>query len=198
MGIIQNLFVNQYFNNRMKKVYIDRCNYLGIESFDKYLEHRYRDNCYYYSAYALMGLKPNDKVMRGRIDVGDKPIFDIFADDEYPNSNYYHGWCEFTFNGKEYVFDSMIRGIVTKEEYYSERRPVINYEATLSDVLSFFLSDECSDKVGDKKYIIKKQGPRNPYDDSTRLIWTMYKAQIIMENNNQKIKKFIASCPPSC
>ena len=194
---IKNLTVNQYFNNRMKKVYIDRCNYLGIESFKQYLDHRYRDNCYYYSAYALMGLKEDDKIMRGRIDVGQPNIFDMFAPDVNPNSNYYHGWCEFIFDGKEYVFDSMIRGIVTKEEYYEDRKPVINYEATLSEVLSYYLSSECADRVGNKKYILKKEGPYHyPYDDPTYLIWPLYKAQVIIDSG-QKIKKFIANCPPS-
>ena len=46
---------NRYFLQRTKKVYIERCT--KIESFEEYLSHRYRDNCYYYSAYALMGLK---------------------------------------------------------------------------------------------------------------------------------------------
>ncbi len=43
---------NRYFMQKTKKVYIERC--AKIEPFEEYLRHRYHDNCYCYSAYALM------------------------------------------------------------------------------------------------------------------------------------------------
>lgn len=192
---IQNVDVNQYFLDRMKKVYIDRC--LKIETFEQYLSHRYGDNCYYYSSYALMGLDFSDKIMRGRIDIGKPDILELFSYDKNPNSNYYHGWCEFTFNNHEYVFDSMIKGIITKKEYYQERKPVISYQSTLEDVLSYYLSSECADKVGEHEYIVKKMGPYHGHDDQSFLTWTMYKSKITMDEDDKHLVKFIAYTPPS-
>ena len=56
MSITQS--VDEYFFQRTKKVYIEQCT--KIVSFEEYLKPRYNEECYYYSGYALMGLKPND------------------------------------------------------------------------------------------------------------------------------------------
>ena len=78
---------NRYFERKTKKVYIER--FTKIEAFQEYLSYRYRDNCYYYSAYALMGLKPDDFLVRGYLDLDSR-------------KNYHHGWVEFKFEEKEY------------------------------------------------------------------------------------------------
>ena len=49
---------NEYFMSCTKKVYIEQ-EYM-IENFEEYLNHRYRDMCYYYSLFALMGMTHND------------------------------------------------------------------------------------------------------------------------------------------
>lgn len=74
-----------YFFKEMEKVYIETGT--KIESFEEYLRHRYSDECYYYSAYAIMGLTPNDYLLRGFLDL-----------DGY--KNYHHGWVEFKFDIK--------------------------------------------------------------------------------------------------
>ena len=66
---VKNILVNEYFFKQVEKVYINRCNSLGIETFKEYLSYRYQGNCYYYSAWALMGLDNNAKVVRGRINI---------------------------------------------------------------------------------------------------------------------------------
>ena len=57
------MMANWYFSRRMKKIFVDRCNYKGIETFEEYLAYRYRDCCYYYSGYAIIGLNNNDYLM---------------------------------------------------------------------------------------------------------------------------------------
>ena len=54
------IMANRYFERRMKSIFVDRVCAKGIETFEKYLSYRYRDNCYYYSGYAIMGLNYDD------------------------------------------------------------------------------------------------------------------------------------------
>ena len=108
------LDVQRYFKMSTGIVYVERGN--QVESFQEYLGHRYQDNCYYYSAFALMGLKPEDYLVRGDI-----------------NSNnwrhYPHGWVEFSYDKQEYVFDSMLTNfLVSKEEWYQYYNPEITYK----------------------------------------------------------------------
>ncbi len=126
--------VKRYFEKSTTKVYIERCT--KIESFHEYLEHRYRDGCYYYSAYALMGLKPDDCLVRGNITlVGRK--------------NYHHGWVEFNFDEEEYVFDSSIRGIVSKQDWYTRFNPRVDYKKTQKEILETFLNEKNAFKIHD-------------------------------------------------
>ena len=52
------MMANWYFSRRMETIFVDRCNYKGIETFEEYLAYRYRDCCYY-SGYAIIGLNNN-------------------------------------------------------------------------------------------------------------------------------------------
>lgn len=118
---------SRYFVKQTQKVYIERCNSNGIETFEEYLNHGYRDNCYYYSVFALMGLNCDDYLVRGVIN--------------YPDyENYAHGWVEFTFNGEVYVFDSMIEGISLKSEWEKEFNPKITYRKTQQEILEKYLT----------------------------------------------------------
>ena len=123
---------NRYFVQRTKKVYIERCT--KIESFEEYLAHRYQDNCYYYSAYALMGLKQDDFLVRGYIDLNDC-------------EDYRHGWVEFKFEEEEYVFDSRIKGVVLKQEYYENFNPRIKYKKTQKEILDEYLNERYAFKI---------------------------------------------------
>ena len=125
---------NRNFIQRTKKGYIERCT--KIESFEEYLGHRYRDNCYYYSAYALMGLKPDDFLVRGYIDLDDW-------------KDYHHGWVEFKFEEEEYVFDSRIKGVVLKQEYYKYFNPRIEYKKAQKEILDEYLNERCAFKIQD-------------------------------------------------
>ena len=118
---------NRYFKICTKKVYIERCH--NIESFEEYLNHKFRDNQYFYSAYALMGLKPYDSLVRGYIDlIGCR--------------NYAHGWVEFNFSENEYIFDPMIEGVVLKRDWYEYFNPKISYQKTQADILDEYLNEK--------------------------------------------------------
>ena len=123
---------NRYFSQMTKKVYVEGCT--KIESFEEYLNHRYRDNCYYYSTYACMGLKPEDFVVRGYIDVDDWKY-------------YHHGWVEFKFDGNEYVFDSMIESVMLKEKWYKRYNPRVDYRKTQREILDEYLNERCAFKI---------------------------------------------------
>lgn len=141
-----------YFLSRTKKVYIERCT--KIESFEEYLAHRYRDNCYYYSGYAIMGLKPQDYLVRGELTLKDEW--------PYQNGGYRHGWVEFMFENKEYVFDSMLKTPVPKKEYYDYYQPQITYKKSQKEILDTFLKEPGAIKIDDDfwqfKYYISSKG----------------------------------------
>ena len=67
---------NAYFISCTEKVFVEKWNYLTkkgyFQTFKEYMECHYKGNCYYYSAYALMGLKNSDLIVRGTIDVDEK------------------------------------------------------------------------------------------------------------------------------
>lgn len=123
---------NRYFIQKTKKVYVEKCT--KIETFEEYLNHRYRDNCYYYSAYALMGLNPDDFLVRGYINLDNR-------------RNYHHGWVEFKFEENEYVFDSMSKNIVLKQKWYEDFNPRIEYKKTQKEILDEYLNEQCAFKI---------------------------------------------------
>lgn len=126
--------VYRYFKDNIKKVYVDSEN--KIETLKEYLEHGYRDNCYYYSTYTIMGLKPDDFLVRGNISL-------------YEWKNYHHGWIEFMYNRVEYVYDSRINEVIPKCEWYNRFNPRIDYKKTQREILDEFLNENCAYKIED-------------------------------------------------
>ena len=184
---------NRYFSQSTKKVYVEVCT--KIESFEEYLNHRYSDNCYYYSAYACMGLKPDDFLVRGCIDVdGCK--------------NYNHGWVEFKFDGHEYVFDSMIKGIVLKQEWYKSYNPRVEYIKTQREILDEYLNERCAFKIEEEFWQFKRivmntdkeityneiitNDENNGYVPSTLML-----ARVVIDKYSSEITRFIAYSEPS-
>lgn len=182
-----------YFEKSTKKVYIERCT--KIESFKEYLEHRYRDNCYYYSAFALMGLKPNDFLVRGYLD-----------------GNYHHGWVEFKFEDTEFVFDSMLKHIVLKEDYYKKFNPKIGYKKTQKEILDEYLNEKCAFKIKEDfwqfKYIVMNTDENIDNISYNKIIENdrenahvpsaLMLARIEINKYDSEIRRFIAYCEPSC
>lgn len=182
---IKNAMAERYFLRKTRKVFIDRgYNPYRAESFEKYLAHRYRDNCYYYSAYAIMGLKNNDYLVRGDI----KTEGDWF----WENGSYAHGWVEFTYRGEEYVFDSMRRYIFPKKVWYDKTDPKNELKMTKREILNSFLTPDKSVQLRRGHYKVREMIDNG---DDTVTINPLSEAHIYMLGN--KVRKFIAYCEPS-
>lgn len=189
----------RYFLERMKKIYIERR--IKIESFEEYLAHRYRDNCYYYSGYAIMGLKPQDYLVRG----------DITLKDEWPwqNGGYRHGWVEFMFEDKEYVFDSMLKAPIPKREYYDCYKPQITYKKSQKEILDTFLNGFGAIKIEDNfwqfKYCVTHINTKElsydqiiEYDRNNGYVPTILMlARIQINKYSSEVTRFIAYSEPS-
>lgn len=185
---------NRYFLESIKKVYVET--YAKIESFEEYLNHRYQDNCYYYSAYALMGLKSSDFLVRGFIDLDFQ-------------KNYHHGWVEFEFEGTEYVFDSMYESVVLKKEWYESCNPRIDFKKTKKEILDEYLNERCAFKIKDGfwqfKYIVMNTESENlSYQEITdndnkngHVPTALMLARIVTSKYSSEVKRFIAYSEPS-
>lgn len=179
--------VNKYFESCIEKVFVARKygipkRYIFIK-FQDYLDKRYKDSCYHYSSYALMGLLSSDYIVRGKIDV-----------DENDNCWYEHGWDEFIFEGKEYVFDSLNYSIVEKELYYEHMKPIITYKASLEEVLDIFISSENSVQVSENTFKVKSFDLiYNQYTkvDSSHLFLPLSEAEIIIDDKEKHLIKKI-------
>lgn len=187
-----------YFFKEMEKVYIETGT--KIESFEEYLRHRYSDECYYYSAYAIMGLTPNDYLLRGFLDL-----------DGY--KNYHHGWVEFKFEEEDYVFDSRLEeSIMLKNDYYKAYKPIIKYKRSQKEILDKYLNEKYAFKIQDGfwqfKYIVNPSDKlpitrddlnkildydrKNGYVPSALML-----SRIITSPYRSEIERFIAYSEPS-
>ena len=192
MSITQS--VDEYFFQRTKKVYIEQCT--KIVSFEEYLKPRYNEECYYYSAYALMGLKPNDFLLRGYINITDF---------------YHHGWVEFEFQGKDYVFDSRLENIVLKQKYYEKYSPRITYKKTQKEILDEYLNEKYAFEIIKdfwqfKYFIVDYDTATIPpkkimldYDEKNGYIpSSLMLARVVFNKYNSEIQRFIGYSELSC
>jgi hypothetical protein len=176
---------NNYFIKMTQKVYIETNS--KIESFEEYLAHRYNNICYYYSGYALMGLKPNDFLVRGYIN--------------YKNQkNFHHGWVEFQFNENEYIFDSLKKNVLVKQDWYELFNPRINYKKSQKEILDEYLNEKCAFKIQDGFWQFKRffknyaSYSEAIVDDNINghVPTILMLARLEMNDSNSEIKRFIA------
>ncbi len=156
MGIIKNLIERneekqqklalEYMYDRLK---IGTC---GRETMQEYFDHHYRANCYYYSTYILLCMKPTDVLVRGNINTFEKANA----------PNYKHGWIEFEFKGKWYVYDDYYKYPLPKNYYYKKVAPYEIYKKfTQTELINYMLtkySDKFDVKKEDNKKIISTYG----------------------------------------
>lgn len=179
--------VNQYFEKCIEKIFVAREYYnpkrYAFLKFQDYLAKHYKDSCYHYSSYAIMALLSNDHIVRGKIDV-----------DENGYSNYEHGWVEFSFNGEEYVFDSLNYSIVEKQLYYEHMKPIITYISSLGETLDIFTSPENSVQISENTFKVKDFDlVYNQFMkiDSSHLFLPLSESEIIIDDKEkQLVKKF--------
>ena len=120
-----------YFNRRIRRVQVNHG--LGwYESFAAYLDHRYRDNCYYYSGYAIMGLLGTDFLVRGGIQL---------ENDFAWRRRYDHGWVEFCYRQHWWVFDSLLSHVVRRRDYYARFRPQLTFRLPQREIVERLLSE---------------------------------------------------------
>ena len=186
--------VNEYFLECIKKVFVARRNYLEkkdeLLTLKEYLDFHYQGMCYYYSTYIIMALKNTDRILRGPIDVYEKD-----------NSNYHHGWCEFDFDGKVFVYDNLLRTPVEKGLYYEHKQPEIYYETTLEDVIEKYTKEENCDKIDGLEYSVKSFSlVYNQFTnrDLSHMASAMSNSKIILSDDKKHVKKFIAREASSC
>ncbi len=176
--------VNQYFGSCTEKVFVAIKYYCPeryeLIKFQEYLDKRFKDNCYHYSSYAVMGLLGTDNVVRGKIDV-----------DEDENCNYEHGWIEFSFGGEEFVFDSLNYSIVEKQLYYEHMKPIITYRASLEEILGIFTLPENSIQVSENSFKVKNFDLRYNRStvDSSHLFLPLSESEIVIDDKGRQLVK---------
>lgn len=109
----------------------------------EYFDKHYLRNCYYYSTYLILCLKSTDRLVRGEIHNGLK------RKDSIPN--YKHGWVEFEFNGKWWVYDDHYVYPISIEEYYKENAPYVIFEKFTQNELLEFVKTKFQDKISETK-----------------------------------------------
>ena len=109
----------------------------------QYFDKHYLRNCYYYSTYLILCLQPTDKLVRGEIHNGPK------LKDSVPN--YKHGWVEFEYNGRWWVYDDHYVYPQLLEDYYNYHAPYsVNYSFTQKELVEF-IKQEFPDKTHETK-----------------------------------------------
>lgn len=111
-------------------------------SMQDYFDKHYRANCYYYSTYILLCMKPTDRLVRGCIHIGElDPIYNLFSKDKKVRPNYEHGWIEFEFKGKWWVYDDHYKYPIRINDYYKLVSPYEIYKKlTQNELLDYVKS----------------------------------------------------------
>ncbi len=173
------MLANQYFLKQMENIFVDRGVYKVVENFSEYLGHRYRNNCYEYSSTAIIGMRQDDYLVRGSLTIS--------YDWMWADGGYEHGWVEFLYNGDEYVFDSRCKGVVPKDEWYSEFNPQSIVKFTRQDIFNTVFVPENMICLGNCVYQIKDIYMEN---DTEKIFNPFRKSKIYFVG--EKVNKFIA------
>lgn len=172
--------VETYFEKQMEKISVQRAEYGVVETFEGYLAHRYKTSCYFYSAFAIMGMKNDDKLVRAEIRLPED-------DWMWKDGGYDHAWVEFCYKGQEYVFDCRCVGIVLKSSWYEHFQPENPEKIAKQQILEKLLSLQGTTIGDDGSYQIPEL---NESGDVSNQIKPLRKSILYMENGD--VKKFIA------
>ncbi|MBQ8615220.1 MAG: hypothetical protein IJ415_01470 [Clostridia bacterium] len=121
-------------------------------SMQDYFDKHYRQNCYYYSTFILMCMKPTDRLVRGEIHLGGEHDFisKTFNDGKIV-PNYKHGWVEFEFNGKWWVYDDHYSYPIPIDRWYEMKTPYEIYKKFTQSELIDYVKANFPDKVIETK-----------------------------------------------
>ena len=132
----------KYLYNRLK---VGR--YENITLQDYFLKD-YRANCYYYSTYIFLCMKPTDRLCRGKIHLeGDHDFISRLLHEGKTVPNYEHGWVEFEYNGKWWVYDDHYNNPIPLEEWEKQRKPFDVYQKFTREELVVYLTEKYKDKI---------------------------------------------------
>lgn len=126
----------KYFYSRLKKGRYENM------TMQEYFLKDYRANCYYYSTYFLLCLKPTDRLVRGKIHLdGDYDFVSRMLYHGKVVPNYEHGWIEFEFEGEWWVWDDHYNNPVPLEQWKKDRAPYEIYtKFTQTELIDYMLS----------------------------------------------------------
>lgn len=112
----------------------------------------------------------------------------ISGDFIFGNGGYSHGWVEFKYGGKEYVFDSMCIGVVSKNEWYEEFKPKVKFRYSKKEIIESFQGKLQS--ASKNCYQVQGSNISAYYTDN------VYEGGKLF-TQGEKVKKFIAYHEPS-
>ena len=115
----------------------------------EYFDRHYRANCYYYSTFILMCMKPTDRLVRGRIYIEGELDFVYKSFQKGVCPNYDHGWVEFEFNGKWWVYDDHHEYPIPMEIWYEKITPYEVYKKFTQSELIDYVKSNFPDKVAE-------------------------------------------------
>lgn len=122
-----------YFNDAIKKVYVHQGT--QITPFSAISYRPQGEECYNLSAWALMGLDPDARLLRGTIDLPELPEWKA-------QKNYLTGWVEFYYNGEEYIYDPLKAFIYHASVWREIHNPRnITFNRSQSDILDIILNE---------------------------------------------------------
>lgn len=169
MGLIEKLF-----RTKQEKKMVEALKYLYSRlkigryenmTMQEYFLKDYRANCYYYSTYILLCMKPTDMLCRGIIHLdGDHDFISRLLHKGEVVPNYEHGWVEFEFGGEWWVYDDHYNNPIPLEEWQKQRKPYEVYRKFTQTELIDYVTQKYSDKIS-----ISKQGHKTQI--STEDIW---------------------------
>ncbi len=121
------------------------------KSMQDYFDKHYKANCYYYSTFILMCMKPTDRLVRGCIHIDSELdfIYKSFHKGECPN--YEHGWIEFEFNNMWWVYDDHYKYPIPMDEWYKLKSPYKVYKKFTQTELLEYVKENYPDKIIETK-----------------------------------------------
>lgn len=121
-------------------------------SMQEYFDRNYRKNCYYYSTFILMCMKPTDRLVRGKIHLGgDHDFVSRTFNDGKIVPNYEHGWVEFEYSGKWWVYDDHYSYPIPIDKWYEINTPYEIYKKFTQKELIDYVKENYPDKVKETK-----------------------------------------------
>ena len=164
-----------YFRKATKKCFIVNTLKQGHEEcFQDFLDKHYKNYSLYYSAYAIMGMNPEDILVRGKVKGKKAEI----------------GWIEMDFQGDLLVFDFETLEIRSLDEFYEIYQPQVTVYISQKEILDKYLSSERAVFDSNKNcYLIKNILEPEDIENGTYMI---NRSKIQMEKENGKVTKFVA------